>query len=530
MNTKYTKEQSMKSIEFSAQENGIISGYASVFDVVDAYNDIVKKGAFSKAIEQFNLGKKPKLLWQHDVRYPIGIIEEMFEDNYGLFIKAKLLLDVPQAKEAYCLLKNDAVNGFSIGYRINQKHNQNGMQLLTDINLLEISIVTFPACEVATVSEVKNVDEGKIMNKEIQNEIKELNENISNYMRSNNQTINEIRRNIIGKTLPLSENTTNCKNSDFEEYIRSGIENFSKKSLNASDENGALLLPKDTANKIEETIKYISPMRAICRKITISGNSVDILVDDKNLDAGWSGKDTEERLETDAPKFRKISIAVNEIYARPKASQQLLDDSKVDIEQWLIAKIAEKFAMLENQSFLNGDGNDKPRGFLNYETSADEKRDFGKLQHFITGEKGKFKDDEKAVNLLIDMAYSLKSNYLKNAKWLMSRSALSAIRKLKNLDGTSLWQPALSETSPSTLLGYPVIIDDDMPELKEGTASKSIAFGDFEAGYQIVDRQELSILRDPYTSKPFVEFYATKRIGGAVVDFDAIKVLKFDEE
>jgi HK97 family phage major capsid protein len=112
----------------------------------------------------------------------------------------------------------------------------------------------------------------------------------------------------------------------------------------------------------------------------------------------------------------------------------------------------------------------------------------------------------------------------------MSRSALAAIRKLKNEDGVYLWQPSLSEASPSTLLGYPVIVDDDMPALTEGTESTSVAFGDFRSGYQIVDRQGLKILRDPYTSKPFVEFYATKRTGGAVVDFEAIKLLKFQEK
>jgi HK97 family phage major capsid protein len=151
------------------------------------------------------------------------------------------------------------------------------------------------------------------------------------------------------------------------------------------------------------------------------------------------------------------------------------------------------------------------------------------LQHFITGANGAFADDESAVNVLIDMVCSLKPIYVKNAKWIMSRSALALVRKLKSADGTYLWQPSLSQSAPSTLLGYPVIIDDDMPAIQADTASTSIAFGDFLSGYQIVDRQGLRILRDPYTSKPFVEFYATKRTGGAVVDYDAIKLLKFEE-
>lgn len=527
-NTIKTKENSTNISHFSTHEDGIISGYASVFNVTDAYNDVVQKGAFSEAVSQFNAGKKPKLLWQHDVHYPIGIIEEMREDDYGLFIKAKLLLDLPQVRDIYCLLKNNAINGFSIGYRVNQKSHQNGKQILNKINLLEVSVVTFPACESAVVSDVKNIGENE-MNNEIRNEINKLNENINNYIQSNNKKIDEIQRNIVGKSMPLSGNVNDYNmKKDFENYLRTGIDNFSKKSLTESDEHGALLLPQEVIDRISEKIKYLSPMRAISRIMTVSGNSVEMLVDEKSMDAGWAGKDDTTRNETTTPHLRKITIPVYEIYARPKASKRLLDDAKIDVEQWLINKIAEKFAMLENQAFINGEGEDKPKGFLQYQTSTDAERDFEVLQIFYTGAKGKFQDKMTAINLLIDMVCSLKPVYVKNAKWLMSRSALAAVRRLKNGDGVGIWQPSLAESMPSTLLGYPVIIDDDMPALDEESGSKSIAFGDFSSGYQIIDRQELSVLRDPYSSKPFVEFYSTKRTGGAVVDFDAIKILGFD--
>lgn len=523
-----TKENSTDMSRFSAHKDGIISGYASVFNVTDAYNDVVQKGAFADAVDQFNKGKKPKLLWQHDVHYPIGIIEEMREDDYGLFIKAKLLLDLPQVRDIYCLLKNNAINGFSIGYRIDKKLDQDGKQILSKINLLEVSVVTFPACESAVISNVKNIGENK-MNTEIQNEINKLNTNINNYILSSNKKIAEIQRNIIGKNMPLSGNVDEAMSKkDFENYLRTGIGNFSKKSLSESDEHGALLLPQEVIDRINEKIKYLSPMRSISRVMHVSGNSIDLLVDEKSMDAGWAGKDSSERKETSTPHLRKITIPVHEIYARPKASKRLLDDAKIDVEQWLINKIAEKFAMLENQAFINGAGEDRPQGFLQCKTSVEVERDFDVLQMFYTGAKGKFQDKQSAINILIDVSCSLKPVYVKNAKWLMSRSALAAVRKLKNGDGVGIWQPAFAESAPSTLLGYPVIIDDDMPELVEGTGAKAIAFGDFSSGYQIVDRQGLSVLRDPYTSKPFVEFYSSKRTGGAVVDFDAIKILNFD--
>lgn len=505
-----------------SEQDGIISGYASVFNVKDAYGDIVDSGAFQKCISNFNNGDKPKLLWQHDISCPIGVVEELYEDSYGLFIKAKLILEVEKAREVYSLLKNNAINGFSIGYKINKKNMVNDTIHLTDLDVIEISVVTFPACEQATVLNVK----GNNMNKEIQKIVKELNDDMNSYMQSNNKKIEELSR----RTMPMSEKMDNedFMKKDFENFIRNGSNKFFTKSLNCeSDEKGKLLIPSEITEQIKNRMKYLSPMRSIAKIMHISRNNVDVIADYKGADAGWSGN-SETRDETDAPEIKKIQIPVHEIYAKPKAAQHLLDDAKIDVENWLINKIAEKFAILENLAFIKGTGTDKPIGFLSAPSSDNETREFGTLQHFCTGLAGKF-DDDTALDILINLACSLKPIYVKNAKWLMSRSALSAVRKLKNADGISIWQPSMSESTPSTLLGYPVIIDDDMPALKEGTPSTSIAFGDFYAGYLIVDRQEFSILRDPYTSKPFVEFYATKRVGGAVVDSDAIKLLKFEE-
>lgn len=142
----------------SINNDGAISGYASVFDVVDSYGDIVVRGAFQSAIELFNRGKYPKLLWQHDVNYPIGVIDDVAEDQRGLFVKCHLLLEVQKAREVHCLIKNKAIDGFSIGYKLKDSYFENGHQYLTDIDLLEISIVTFPACENALIEEVKSQD------------------------------------------------------------------------------------------------------------------------------------------------------------------------------------------------------------------------------------------------------------------------------------------------------------------------------------------------------------------------------------
>lgn len=377
------------------------------------------------------------------------------------------------------------------------------------------------------------------INKEIQSAISELNENIDAFVKSNTQDINQMQIKMLGSDnsmLPMakiSNDNNNCMNnyrcSAFSDYIRSGNDTYMKKSLtNSTGEAGGYFLPEPIVQHINDRLKFLSPMRSIARVMTISTNSIDMLVDSKNPDAGWAGEG-EEREETDSPEIQKIKIPVHEIYAKPKANQRLLDDTQINVEEWLVTKIAEKIAALENAAFISGSGTDKPTGFLSYDTVAGSEMTAGKLEHFKTGVDGKFESDAAAVSLLIDMVCSIKPIYVKNAKWIMSRSALACIRKLKNNDGVSLWQPSIAEATPSTLLGYPVILDDDMPVLKEGTKSASVAFGDFYSGYQIVDRQGLKILRDPYTSKPFVEFYASKRTGGAVVDFDAIKILKFEE-
>jgi HK97 family phage major capsid protein len=363
------------------------------------------------------------------------------------------------------------------------------------------------------------------MNREIEEAVSELNDNVGRLVRG--RDADGTRG---GGTMPLSADPIEgfCTKSGFGDYIRRGTGDFLTKSLSEKEDScGAYFIPDEIVLRINDQLKLLSPMRAISRVMTISSNVVELLVDSKLPDAGWTAEDSGDAAETDTPEVRNVRIPVHEIYAKPKISQKLLDDSRIDMEEWLTSKIAEKIAALENAAFVKGDGVSGPLGFLKIDSEEGEKRTVGKLQHFCSGAAGKFADDAAAVDLLVDMVCSLKPIHVKRAKWVMSRSALAVIRKLKNSDGLHLWQPSLSEAGPATLLGYPVIVDDDMPLLKDGEESISAAFGDFYSGYQIVDRQGLKILRDPYTSKPFVEFYATKRTGGGVTDFDASKLLKF---
>lgn len=311
--------------------------------------------------------------------------------------------------------------------------------------------------------------------------------------------------------------------SAFFSYVRKGIEPFELKSLTSVNEaSGGYLIPHSMLDKIHSNMVVTSPMRAISRVTSISTDALELLQDKGSADVGWVAE-TADRPETGTPELQKIRIPVHQIYAKPRASQKLLDDSSVDLETWLAQKIAEKMTATENTAFINGDGNGKPKGFLAYEMVEVGKGEWGKFEAVHSKESDKLAEGD----VLMDAFHALKAQYLQGAKWLMSRSAMAAVRKLKDENRQYLWQPSMIEGTPPTLLGCPVYIADDMPALDAKQPATAIAFGNFREAYQIVDRAGLHVLRDPFSAKPYVEFYTTKRVGGDVLNFDALKLIHF---
>jgi HK97 family phage major capsid protein len=241
---------------------------------------------------------------------------------------------------------------------------------------------------------------------------------------------------------------------------------------------------------------------------------------------GWANEKADFE-ETSTPEFNKIHIPTHIMYAKPRASQNLLDDAHIDLESWLIQKVSEKMAAQENAAFTKGDGLGKPKGFLSENCVPLGQGNYEKIECILTGGDC----DLNSGDTLIEVINSLPTKYLNGAVWMMSRSALSRIRMMKNAStGHYLWQPGLTENAPQTLLGYPIVINDDMPTLTSGMPCNFAAFGNFYEAYQIVDRQEINVLRDPYSAKPFVEFYATKRVGGSLIDARALKVVRASGE
>lgn len=311
------------------------------------------------------------------------------------------------------------------------------------------------------------------------------------------------------------------------QYMRAGDRSFDTKALSTGEVPGSYMLPSVVQERIHQVMDTYPSLRSVARIMTISSGSVEVIVDRDLPQAGWV-EERGERPETNPSSLAKITIPVHEVYAKPRTTQKLLDDAALNIEEWLVSKVAEKMVRLENHSFIHGNGEGKPKGLLTYETCGGEVWEWGKIEHLITGRNGEF--GPHGPDLLIDLVESMKTEYLSDCVWLMPRSVQGVVRKFKEQgnNGQYLWQPGL-EGTVGKLLGYPVLLMDEMPTLIPGRASKSVIFGNFKEAYQIVDRATMSVLRDPYSSKPYVEFYITKRVGGDVINFEALKVINFSE-
>ncbi len=316
----------------------------------------------------------------------------------------------------------------------------------------------------------------------------------------------------------------------FEAYVRSGnddalrgLELEGKAMSTAVAGDGGYLVDPQTSESIQAVLKSTASLRQIASVVNVEATSYDVLIDTTETGAGWA-TETDPSSETGTPAIERITIPLHELSALPKISQRLLDDSAFDIEGWLAGRIAEKFARAEAAAFIDGDGVDKPTGFATYPTVANGTETWGEIGHVVTGVDGDFAATNPG-DAIVDLVYALGAEYRANASFVMNSKTAGAVRKLKDGDGRFLWSDGLAAGEPARLLGYPVLIAEDMAEIAADAAA--IAFGDFAAGYTIAERPDLRILRDPFSAKPHVLFYATKRVGGDVSDFNAIKVLKF---
>lgn len=317
---------------------------------------------------------------------------------------------------------------------------------------------------------------------------------------------------------------TGLENNEYKDAFSAYVKRGEEKALSiGSNPDGGYLVPDETEVEIARLLKDISPIRAIAGNRIVSTSVYKKPISISGPAVGWVGE-TDVRPETASQVLSEISYPTMELYAMPAATSAFLDDAAVDVGLWIADEVNAAFAEQETSAFVNGDGVNKPKGFL-AETIVDEGVwSWGNIGYVPTGEAGALPVADES-DVLIDLVYSLKAGYRQNASWVMNRSTQAAIRKLKDADGNYIWSPSLTPNGNASLLGFNLVEAEDMPDI--AADSTSIAFGDFGRGYLVVDRQGVNVLRDPFSSKPYVLFYTTKRVGGGVSDFDAIKLLKF---
>ena len=314
----------------------------------------------------------------------------------------------------------------------------------------------------------------------------------------------------------------------FERYVRGGdeqglrrLEEKAMSGLVGAD--GGFLVPDETANEIGRRLIAISPIRSIATVRTVSAAVLKKPFAISGAQTGWVGQ-TAVRPQTDAPQLAELSFPTMELYAMPAATNALLDDAAVDIDSWIGEEVEQAFASQEGAAFVNGDGVAKPKGYTTYPTVSEANWAWGSVGTVATGADGGFLPGA-AADCLYDLVYALKAGYRQNASFVMNRRTQGAVRKLKDADGNYLWQPPVAAGGRASLMGFAMVEAEDMPDVAAG--SKAICFGDLARFYLVVDRQGVRVLRDPYSAKPYVLFYTTKRVGGGIQDFDAAKFLDF---
>ena len=334
------------------------------------------------------------------------------------------------------------------------------------------------------------------------------------------------------KTSSIKESNTMDNKDMLATFARKGVEGLRAKAADVQisvDAQGGFALPTEVASNIIQLQHESSPIRGLVGGISTSTTDYSQLVSVGGSASGWVGE-TSARPNTGSPELNKISAVFGEVYASPKAYQHVLEDAFFNVESWLAGEVAREFSEQENVAFLNGNGVNKPVGILNgLDTSAayvagDATRDFGKYQVIKSGQASSLGATSDAViNLLRSVVLNTKTGYLGNAKWMMSRATHNVLVDLKTTDGEYFLQRDITEAAAGRIFGYEIVINEDMAEI--GAGNMPIVFGDFAAGYQVVDRVGVSMLRDPYSAHGAISFYTRKRVGSMLLNTEALKVV-----
>ncbi|WP_299692732.1 phage major capsid protein [uncultured Tateyamaria sp.] len=513
-----THEFAPVQVKFANPENGVVKGIAATYDSnPDRVGDTIKQGAFTNTLNQIDTeGRSVVMLDNHDPSKPIGRWTKFEDGPDGLKVEGRLSINSDAGRNVWALMKDGVLDALSIGYRtVSADPRAGGGRVLTEIDLVEISVVTFPANRAAVVTDVKGDDPTTKAQKaatggandmaldasELDTELKKANERIADL---------EAKFDAVPAKAKADETPVEVK--AFENFARHGKEGMAAdeiKALNSgTDAQGGFLVPEDFRAELIRDLTEVSPMRQVARVTTTGRDELVLPKRLTKLAGGWTAE-LADRTESE-PTYGQIKIPVHEIGVFTAISNMNLEDSAFDMQAELTADFAESFGEIESNAFIVGDGVGKPKGILD---SAD-------IPTVNTAAAGVIDGDD-----LIGLFYSLKASYRNSGAWMMNSQTLAAVRKLKTAGGDYIWRESLADGQPATILGRPVYEAPDMPDPIAN--AKAVAFGDFSRAYRIVTRLDISVLRDPYSlaTKSMVRFHARARVGGDVVQGEAARTL-----
>ena len=541
------KEFQQRDISFvvtDISENGEFEGYISTYYDVDSYGTYFLPGAWDRSIERFNAGEVIPVLWSHDRTKPIGKCTELRSDDKGLWAHGKLTMEDPQAKTAYAHMKDESVLGLSVGFELDYDALEYNQELdaygIADADLMEYSVVVFPANPNAKITQVKSShdhdngendmnlkDQIDAMNKAIEEIRTAANSASDAEISKRDAEISDLKKQIAQLSNPITgtaqtEDPSKQYEKNFHNYLKTGNAlNLRAAGSEGTNANGGYICPDGLDKRVVELLTPRSTIRRNATIIQAAGKNYQRPYKKTGISSGWIGE-TGSRPATDAQEYDVITATVGELYAFPQYTQNFLADTWYNFEEGFARDLAITFADKEETAFITGDGSNKPNGILQElrEAKDDTQRTWNKLQQINT---------ESATGITLNSLYAIKDSlnyaYRSNAKWYMSTSTYTALQQTL-VDGEHrgiFGRGDVSQNMPETLLGYPIEIDDYMPAVAANACP--IIFGDMRQGYAILERPGIGVLRDMYSNKPYIGLYSIKRVGGLVQDYRALKVL-----
>lgn len=537
------------SLGLSISENGEFEGYISTYYDVDSYGTYFMPGAWDKSIERFNSGEVIPVLWSHDRTKPLGKCTELRSDEKGLWAHGKLTMEDPQSQTAYAHMKDGSVLGLSVGFELDYDAVEYNQDLdaygIADADLMEYSVVVFPANKNAKITQVKSShdhdngendmnlkDQIDAMNKAIEDIRAAANSASDAEISKRDAEIASLKTQIAQLSNPITgtaqtEDPAKQYEKDFHNYLKTGDAlNLRANGSEGTPANGGYICPDGLDKRVVELLTPRSTIRRNATIIQAAGKNYQRPYKKTGITSGWVGE-TGSRSATNAQEYDIISATVGELYAFPQYTQNFLADTWYNFEEGFARDLAITFADKEETAFITGDGSDKPKGILGstttFSTDDDTQRAWDELQKVKTG---------SATGITLNSLYAIKDSlnyaYRSNAKWYMSTSTYTALQQAL-VDGEQrgiFGRGDVSQNMPETLLGYPIEIDDYIPAVAAG--SYPIIFGDMRQGYAILERPGIGVLRDMYSNKPYIGLYSIKRVGGLIQDYRALKVLSVE--